>query len=70
MKGGGDNFKATIPLTVKNVLKKMGWLEYSWDEGHSRSDAQLIFGKRPKVADLHQLFKNSTTTDPMTTFYQ
>jgi len=39
MKGGGDNFKATIPLTVKNVLKKMGWVEYSWDEGHSRSDA-------------------------------
>ena len=39
MKGGGDSFKATIPLTIKNVLKKMGWVEYNREEGHSKSDA-------------------------------
>ena len=59
MKGGGDSFKAVVPPTVKTVLKKMGWLEFDREQGHTKNDASLIFGKRPKVADLRQIFKNS-----------
>ena len=53
----GDGVKSgNIPASIKNVLTRMGWVEFSREEGHTKDQVNLIFSKRHKVSELQQIF--------------
>ena len=55
-KAGDGQKSGPIAGSVKSVLTKMGWVEYSREAGHSKDEVNLIFSKRPKISDLHAMF--------------
>jgi hypothetical protein len=53
----GDGVKSgAVAASIKTVLTRMGWTEYSRDEGHTKDQVNLIFSKRPKISDLQVMF--------------
>ena len=52
----------TVPTSIRNTLLRMGWQEFSREQGHTRDQINLTFAKRPKVKDLSLLFENQNFT--------
>ena len=53
-----DGRNGGVPQTMRNVLLRMGWQEFNKENGHRKSQINLVFAKRPKIGELQIMFDN------------